>query len=137
LTAALYHITSITIHLIYYYDRPIPCGSGGTYAHYGLLSGLVGNSIGAVSKDVRFYIDKLVEKFPDYFGATILERESKRSAVTAKIKKYDKDLLKWRWKQIRNEVPGWCNNNVYVANKYLQLQIIVKIMNYPLILTYC
>jgi hypothetical protein len=87
--------------------RPIPCGAGGTYAHYGLLSGLLGNSIGAVSKDVRFYIDKLEEKFPEYFQATVLEKESKKSAITAKMRKFEKDLLKWRWKQIRKEQEGW------------------------------
>jgi hypothetical protein len=92
--------------VINFHDRPIPCGPGGTYAHYGLLNGLIGNSIGSVSKDVRFYIDKLLEKFPEYFGTTVLEKDSKMSLITAKLMKYEKDLLKWRWKQIKNDATG-------------------------------
>jgi hypothetical protein len=86
------------------YDfRPIPCGPGGTYAHYGLLDGLIGNSIGSTSKDVRFYVDKVIEKFPDMFASTVLDNASTISVVTGKFHKFQKDLLKWRWKQIRKE----------------------------------
>jgi hypothetical protein len=82
--------------VINFHDRPITSGPGGTYAHYSLLNGLIGNSIGSVSKDVWFYIDKLVEKFPGYFGSTVLDKQTKMSDITEKFMKYEKDLSKWR-----------------------------------------
>jgi hypothetical protein len=62
---------------------------------------LVGTSVGSISKDIRYYLDRLVEKFPQHFEATVLDKEGKVSVVTPVVKKYEKDLLKWRWKQIR------------------------------------
>jgi hypothetical protein len=64
----------------------------------------MGNSIGSTHKDIRFYLDKLVEKFPNMFGATIVDRNI--SVVTSTFRKFEKDLLKWRWKQIRKEATG-------------------------------
>lgn len=81
--------------------RPIPCGSTGTYAHYGLIDGLMGFSVGSTSKDVRFYLDKLVEKFPTMFEGTIVDVHSKPSAVSSKFTRFQRHLLKWRWKMIK------------------------------------
>ena len=81
--------------------RPIPCGKYGTYAHYGLIGGLLGFSIGATSQDVRFYLDKLVEKFPDMFSGTVVDVHSKTSSVSAKFTRFQKSLLKWRWSIIK------------------------------------
>jgi hypothetical protein len=52
-------------------------GKEGTYVHYGLLKGLGGTSIGSISKDIWFYLDKLVKKFPHYFEATLIDKEGK------------------------------------------------------------
>jgi hypothetical protein len=90
-------------HLYMYYCRPIPCGPAGTYAHYGLFNGLLGISIGSLYKDVRFYLDNLVDKFSSMFEATILDKDSNMTVVTSKFSKFEKDMLKWRWKQIRND----------------------------------
>nr|XP_047142872.1 uncharacterized protein LOC124817116 [Hydra vulgaris] len=89
---------------ITYLYRPIPCGEFGTYAHYGLLAGLLGFSIGSISKDIRFYLDELVTRFPEYFAKTVID--TKPSFVTGKRNKYNKDLLKWRWQVIRRKAES-------------------------------
>lgn len=87
-------------HSIFHVDRPIPCSDFGTYAHYGLFEGLLGISIGSVSKDVRYYLDGLLTKFPQYFASTVVDVGSETSIVSSVWQKYNRDLMKWRWKLI-------------------------------------
>jgi hypothetical protein len=75
----------------------MPCGKFGTYAHYGLLDGLLGFSIGAINQDTRFYLDLLVDKKPEMFKKSILTANEKSGAVHHDFKKFQKDLMKWRW----------------------------------------
>ena len=82
--------------------RPIPCGDAGTYAHYGLFEGLIGTSIGAIHQDIRFLIKKLVEEKPQYFKNSILNATAKRFLVAHILDKFNKDMMKWRWKLIKS-----------------------------------
>jgi hypothetical protein len=66
-----------------------------------LLDGLLGYSIGAISKDIRFFLDKLMDQFPQYFRDTVLDVYKRKSIVTSKWQAYNKDLMKWRWKIIK------------------------------------
>jgi hypothetical protein len=66
-----------------------------------LLDGLLGSSIGSISKDVRFYLDQLCDRFPDYFQRTVVDVDKKKSVVTGHWQKYKRDLMKWRWKIIK------------------------------------
>jgi hypothetical protein len=66
-----------------------------------LLDGLLGYSIGALSKNIRFFLDKLMEQFPQYFRDTVLNVYKRQLVVTSKWQAYNRDLLKWRWKIIK------------------------------------
>jgi hypothetical protein len=85
----------------------MPCGPNGTYAHYGLIDGLLGFSIGAIFQDIRFYLDKLVEFKPEIFKESILTAGDKTGALHHDFKKYKKDLMKWRWALAKKApIPG-------------------------------
>jgi hypothetical protein len=75
----------------------MPCGEFGTYAHYGLLDGLLGFSIGAINQDTRFYLNRLVQMKSEFFKRSILTANEKTGAVYHDFKKFQKDLMKWRW----------------------------------------
>lgn len=61
----------------------------------------MGFSIGSISKDNRFFLDQLLIRFPQYFKSTVVDVNAKMSEVTHVWQTYNKDLLKWRWKQIK------------------------------------
>ena len=86
--------------MIIYYKRPIPCGQTGTYAHYGLIDGLLGLSIGSLHQDVRYYLDRLVQLYPEAFERSIINSEKHSSGTAGKFATLKRDLNKWRWRLI-------------------------------------
>jgi hypothetical protein len=85
------------ILILFIIHRAMPCGEHGTYAHYGLIDGLLGFSIGAINQDIRFYLDRLVQIKPEMFKNSVLTANNKMGSVYHHFKKFKKDLMKWRW----------------------------------------
>lgn len=54
-----------------------------------------------MSKDVRYFLDGLLKRFPQYFENTVVDVGSRISIVSGVWHKYNHDLLKWRWKLIK------------------------------------
>lgn len=85
-----------------YVNRPIPCGNKySSYAHYGLIDSLLGTGIGAISKDVRYHLDKLVSTCPKYFKNSVLNIGDIKCPAAQKFAKFTRDFTKWRWNLIK------------------------------------
>jgi hypothetical protein len=81
--------------------RPIPCGLTGNYAHYGLIEGLIGNSIGTLCKNNRFLLDNLVKRRRDMFWNSILNLGTRDSnfKLLSKFERMKERLLRFRQKK--------------------------------------
>jgi hypothetical protein len=83
--------------------QPIPVGLTGDYAHYGLIEGLIGMSIGTICKNNRYLLDKLVEKRRRMFGASILNLNDSKipnHALFLKFERLKQRMLRFRQKKI-------------------------------------
>ena len=86
--------------------RPRPCGFYGTYAHYGLMSGLIGTSIGCIFQDARFFLDKIVEHNRSAFAWSIINTAGDRSEfLDHKMEKFEKKLARRRNKNKQKPPP--------------------------------
>jgi uncharacterized membrane protein len=86
------------------YYQPIPIGMTGDYAHYGLIEGLLGTSIGTMCKNNRYLLNKLVEKRRRFFENSILnlndEKNRNNQLLSLKLERVKQRLLRFRLKKI-------------------------------------
>jgi hypothetical protein len=80
------------------------------------MDGLLGYSIGAISKDIRYFLDKLLEQFPAYFRDTVVDVHKRNSVVSVKWQAFNKDLMKWRWKLIKKSEAAAANKDDQVRD---------------------